>query len=294
MRILVATVALCAVTAGPLTAKAPEASIRPMPRPESARAEAPVLAAASSIRPRARPAVAEAQLAAPGSPAVAPDAPVLSFAAPAPQAAAPKRGFFANMFRPKARPPEDVVAAAAVRNRPGRELVQGRKGAVCGDPAIRGETLAPIAGELRGCGLSDPVKITSVDGVKLSTPATVDCATAKALKTWIDRALRPAMGEVMALQVAGSYTCRSRNNVRGAPVSEHGRGKAIDISGITLASGQTLTVENDWRSKAGRGMQKAHRNACGIFGTTLGPGSDGYHEDHLHFDTVSRRSAYCR
>ena len=41
-------------------------------------------------------------------------------------------------------------------------------------------------------------------------------------------------------------------------------------------------------------MRAAHRAACGIFGTTLGPGSDGYHEDHLHFDTVSRGSPYCR
>ena len=34
---------------------------------------------------------------------------------------------------------------------------------------------------------------------------------------------------------------------------------------------------------------------AGIFGTTLGPGSDGYHEDHMHFDTAHQRGgAYCR
>ena len=286
MRNVLATVALCAMTAGAVSAKAPEASIRPMPRP--AAGEAVEQVAAVSVRPRARPVLSLAEV------PVAPAAPVLSFAAPAPQAQKPRQGFFANMFRPKARPPEQVVAAAAVRVRPGSELVQGRKGSVCGDPAIRGETLAPIVGELRGCGIDDPVKITSVDGVKLSMAATVDCSTAKALKSWIRSGLRPAMGEVMALQVAGAYTCRSRNNVRGAPLSEHGRGKAIDISGITLANGQTLTVENDWGGRGGKGMQKAHRAACGVFGTTLGPGSDGYHEDHLHFDTIPRRKAYCR
>lgn len=288
MRNLVATVALCAMTAGAVSAKAPEASIRPMPRPEAATEAPVVLAAASSIRPRARPALPEAAV------PVAPAAPVLAFAAPAPQAEAAKPGLLARMFRPKARPPEAVVPAAAVRTKPGAALVQPRKGSVCGDPAIRGEVLAPITGKLRGCGIDEPVKITAVDGVKLSMAATVDCSTAKALKTWVQRAVRPAMGDVMALQVAGAYTCRSRNNQRGAPISEHGRGKAIDISGITLANGQTLTVEGDWRSKAGRGMQKAHKAACGIFGTTLGPGSDGFHEDHLHFDTIQRRSAYCR
>ncbi|MEH6773304.1 MAG: extensin family protein [Cereibacter changlensis] len=286
MRNLLATAALCAMTAGAVSASAPEASLRPMPRP--AAVETVVQAAVVSARPRARPALPADLL------AEAPEAPVLAHAGPALAPAAQKPGIFANMFRPKPRPPEQVVAAAAVRVRPGAALVQPRKGSVCGDPSIRGEVLAPITGKLRGCGIDEPVKITSVDGVKLSMAATVDCSTAKALKTWINRGLRPAMGEVMALQVAGAYTCRSRNNQSGAPISEHGRGKAIDISGITLASGKTVTVEGGWRSKEGRGMQQAHKAACGIFGTTLGPGSDGFHEDHLHFDTIPRRKAYCR
>jgi hypothetical protein len=38
-----------------------------------------------------------------------------------------------------------------------------------------------------------------------------------------------------------------------------------------------------------------HRAACGRFGTTLGPGSDGMHEDHLHFDTARHANGpYCR
>jgi hypothetical protein len=38
-----------------------------------------------------------------------------------------------------------------------------------------------------------------------------------------------------------------------------------------------------------------HRAACGTFGTTLGPGSDGMHEDHFHYDTARHRNgAYCR
>ena len=49
-----------------------------------------------------------------------------------------------------------------------------------------------------------------------------------------------------ALQVAGSYICRTRNNVKGAPISEHGRGKAIDIAAIVLANGTTVTVLDDW------------------------------------------------
>ena len=42
-------------------------------------------------------------------------------------------------------------------------------------------------------------------------------------------------------------------------------------------------------------LRPAHKAACGVFGTTLGPGSDGYHEDHMHFDTAAHRNgSYCR
>ena len=50
-----------------------------------------------------------------------------------------------------------------------RESIR-RKGSVCGDPAIKGETLAPITSRVRGCGIEEPVRVTSVDGVQLSRP----------------------------------------------------------------------------------------------------------------------------
>ena len=32
--------------------------------------------------------------------------------------------------------------------------------------------------------------------------------------------------------------------------------------------------------------------ACNRFTTVLGPGSDGYHEDHIHVDRAERRGGY--
>jgi hypothetical protein len=113
------------------------------------------------------------------------------------------------------------------------------------------------------------------------------------LKTWIQQGLRPAFGqrEVIELRIAASYICRPRNNIRGNKISEHGRGKAVDVSGIIFADGKEISVARNY----GRELRRAHKAACGIFGTTLGPGSDGYHEDHLHFDTASQRNGpYCR
>ncbi|MCC6519568.1 MAG: extensin family protein, partial [Tabrizicola sp.] len=40
---------------------------------------------------------------------------------------------------------------------------------------------------------------------------------------------------------------------------------------------------------------RIYKAGCGYFMTTLGPGSDGYHEDHFHFDASARKGgAYCR
>ncbi|HEX9858134.1 MAG TPA: extensin family protein, partial [Paracoccaceae bacterium] len=64
---------------------------------------------------------------------------------------------------------------------------------------------------------------------------------------------------------------------------------------FTLADGTQVAVARDWRRDRGAAIKAAYKAACGIFGTTLGPGSDGHHEDHLHFDTAEHRNgAYCR
>lgn len=304
---------LCAVSflmAGGVAAQEMATSPRPLPRPGvspvATPQTAPVLAVAPTMttvqRPRARPGVAV--------PEAVPEAGSEAVSAAQVALAAPN-------LRPRPRPeglgrgaPVTEVAAAnpppaVERERRGglfgglfqrrdrEERNEPADGFVCGDRAIRGEELARITSQVQGCGIEEPVRVTQVDGIRLTTPATIDCTTATALKTWINDGMRPAFGrqEVVELRVAASYICRPRNNVRGAKISEHGRGKAIDISGFILSDGKELSVEGNYN----RQMRRAYRAACGIFGTTLGPGSDGYHEDHLHFDTASHRNgAYCR
>jgi hypothetical protein len=137
------------------------------------------------------------------------------------------------------------------------------------------------------------VRVTSVEGIRLNQPATISCETADAFKQWINQAMRPAFGnrEVVEIRIAASYICRTRNNKKGAKVSEHGRGKALDVACFVFADGKEWSIARDYNKQ----IRKAHKGACGIFGTTLGPGSDGYHEDHLHFD-IARHSngPYCR
>ena len=271
----------------------PEASLAQQAAALAAGADGPV--PATKLRPRLRPQSGSTQPAlvarvaqiAP-TVALARTAGLLSAPRPQPRPALPARGTLA---------PERIETVAAVRILPGKSAVIGRRGSVCGDPAIKGEALAPITSRVRGCGIEDPVRVTSVDGVTLNQAAILNCDTARALKDWVATSLKPAFGrkEVASLRIAGSYSCRTRNNVRGAPISEHGRGKAVDIAAITLANGTSISVANDWRRAAGKPMKKAYRAACGTFGTTLGPDADRYHRDHMHFDTARQRGgAYCR
>ncbi|MBE3636585.1 extensin-like domain-containing protein [Mangrovicoccus algicola] len=176
--------------------------------------------------------------------------------------------------------------------------LQGQR--LCGSTGILGELAPQIEGRAAGCGLQDGVRVMSVSGITLSTPAVVDCTTAKALKSWVDTGLRPAVGRrgggVAELKVFASYTCRPRNGIAGAKVSEHGRGKAIDIGGFELRDGSEITVLEGWNARREGPMLKSlHEAACGIFGTVLGPKSDRFHANHFHLDTASYRSGpYCR
>lgn len=298
--------------AGGAVAQEMSTSPRPMPRPgaEAALAvqPAPVIGGFTSLRPRPRPwgAVAAAPVTeAPMTQALPPQPSALAAQIPVVRPRPRPEGFGRTVAQAASAPPPVVEQERerrggllgglfGRRDREERaERGQSGDGFVCGDRDIRGEELARITSNVRGCGVDDPVRVTMVDGVRLTTPATIDCPTARALKDWINEGVRPAFGrqEVVELRVAASYICRPRNNIRGAKISEHGRGKAIDISGFILSNGRELSVKGDYN----RQMRRAHRAACGIFGTTLGPGSDGYHEDHLHFDTASHRGGpYCR
>jgi hypothetical protein len=274
-------------------------------------------AASDTPRPKAKPGVA-ATAAAAAAPKAEPEAQVASAAAaPTPE------GALASSLRPEPRPrsltkriealaasapaagldlssnPDgkdvDIAAVApptARERRQKKREAASMKGAVCGVPGIKGTEIKRITSKVKGCGVEDPVAVTSVSGVRLTQTATVDCSIAKALNSWVDEVAQPAFdGKLVEMQVAAHYICRGRNNKKGAKISEHGKGRAIDISAFVLSNGKVLTVASNY-NKLMRGIYKA---ACPYFRTTLGPGSDGYHEDHFHFDTSARSGgSYCR
>ena len=202
---------------------------------------------------------------------------------------------------PIAQTPSQPVQAQSVQvvKKPGFKLFGNQR--ICNSRGIQGTRVDPVRGRLAGCSILNPVKVTAIKGVQLTQPITVDCPTARALADWVEDGIAPAIGNrgggLAVIQVIGSYSCRTRNSQPGAKLSEHARGRAVDIAGFRTANGDTYSVQKNWGKGAkGRILRKIHALGCGPFGTVLGPNSDQYHQGHFHVDTANRRGGgtYCR
>lgn len=233
---------------------------------------------------------------------------------------------FEDALAPIPRPrPEDAIAFAAVVPKRPSTKSQAAIGALVGPlPGLKkpppaadstcGAALArlgveakPIAPIREGvCGVLEPVTVAALGGgvTDLTVNAIVGCRLAEVFANWLEDEAQPAArkhlgGEIVGLRVAASYACRSRNNVAGAKLSEHARGKAIDISAFKVEGRGWIEVGGRNGLAAKRFLAAARESACGPFKTVLGPGSDAYHSDHFHFDLAERskrgksRGLYC-
>jgi hypothetical protein len=103
-------------------------------------------------------------------------------------------------------------------------------------------------------------------------------------------AVRAVGGPLKSLDNYAAYDCRGRNRVAGAKLSEHGKANALDIRSVKLANGTLLGLTDPQVAKDFRlGLRKS---TCARFTTVLGPGSDGYHEDHVHVDLAERAGGH--
>ncbi len=176
----------------------------------------------------------------------------------------------------------------------------GELGALCGSSSIIGVAEKRVSSPVsRQCGMKYPARLHEVAGVRLSAKPLVNCKTARALDEWVRRGVKPAVADLDArlesLRVVAHYTCRTRNNQPGAPVSEHGKGNAIDIAGFGLSDGSEISVLRDWGvGEKGQALAEMREAACGRFGVVLGPGSDRFHRDHFHVDTSNLGRPFCQ
>ena len=86
-------------------------------------------------------------------------------------------------------------------------------------------------------------------------------------------------------QMPGGFGC-----IAGAMLSEHGKANALDVRAIKLANGQSIGLTDRAMSRDVR--ERVLHSVCSRFSTVLGPGSDWYHEDHIHLDLAQRRNDY--
>lgn len=285
--------------AGPVLA---QDVIRPVLRPEEPK---PILAEVLSpdettLRPVARGSVAAALATSRVRPNARPfERPALAIGAQTRPMFRAEIGLFAFSPTAIARSQRPLLRPASIETAAEQRRIARLRGQVCNDPSIQGTTIGRVNGA-GACGIDEAVKLRSVAGVTLSPQATIDCRTARALKTWVERGVLPAVGGegggVSSLRVVSHYACRTRNNQPGARLSEHAYGRAIDIAGIQLRDGTEMTLLTDWNSADdGAQLRQMWRAACGPFGTVLGPESNRFHRDHFHFDTARYRSgSFCR
>jgi hypothetical protein len=150
-----------------------------------------------------------------------------------------------------------------------------------------------------GCGGEDLVRLEAVvlpdkRQVALKPAATLRCAMASEIADWVrtDIALlTTSLGSAISvLDNFDSFECRGRNRVVGAPLSEHGRANALDVRAFKLANGQSISLTD--RNVPREVRENVLHSVCERFTTVLGPGSDGYHEDHIHLDLMQRHNNY--
>jgi hypothetical protein len=248
-----------------------EATPLPKPRPEASSAVAPI--------PLPRPRPAETSAAAPD--AAEPDAP---------DAAAPpvEEGVAAADADAAADPDADE---ADERLLPARIYQSGCPAVITGQ--VSAELLPPISEQQ--CGTQSPWLISAVAAngrmVPLSSGITTSCEMAGALPGWvadIDNYLWARDNTRVAEVMTGtSYFCRKVNNAKTGNLSFHSFANALDVVGLRLEDGRTVTVAAGWGdalSSEGRLLRFAHDSACARFTTTLGPEANAQHEDHLHLD----------
>jgi hypothetical protein len=149
------------------------------------------------------------------------------------------------------------------------------------------------------CNVDDVVRLEAVwlvdkTQVAVTPPAILRCSFAETVVHWVREDVAPAVrslgGALKGIDNYAAYDCRGRNRIIGARLSEHGRANALDIRSLKLANGKVVELTDPNVAKDFR--ERLRKNACARFTTVLGPGSDGYHENHVHVDLAERASGH--
>jgi hypothetical protein len=162
--------------------------------------------------------------------------------------------------------------------------------------------IAPSIPDIKGpggCGGTDLVRLEAIvlpdkKRVALTSAATLRCAMATEIADWVRTDIVPLTqklgSEITTLDNYDSYECRGFNRIPGAHLSEHGRANALDVRAFRLADGRSIALTDPHVAHETR--EAVLHSVCSRFVTVLGPGSDGYHEEHIHLDLMEHQNKF--
>jgi hypothetical protein len=149
-----------------------------------------------------------------------------------------------------------------------------------------------------GCGWHDAVRLRDTGVSALSSPTVMSCPLAATLVLFDRDALQPAARSsfhqpVVRIDHVGSFACRHVYHRNDAPLSQHARAQAIDITGFRLADGRRVEIGKGWNDSgaAGRFLHRVHDRGCTVTGMLLGPDYNAAHRTHFH---IEAGWGYCR
>jgi hypothetical protein len=198
--------------------------------------------------------------------------------------------------------PEPASQAPAGPEKPAEHAPPAPQPSACRLALSEAIAIAPSIPDIHGpgdCGGEDLVRLEAVvlpdkRLVSVKPAAILRCTMASAVADWIRSDIAPLTqnlgSEIDGLDNFDSFECRGRNRVAGAPLSEHGRANALDVRALKLANGQSISLTD--RSVPRDLRESVLHSVCARFSTVLGPGSDWYHEDHIHLDLMARHNDY--
>jgi hypothetical protein len=152
------------------------------------------------------------------------------------------------------------------------------------------------------CVVRGAVRITGGAATPLSPGGLVmQCPLAVRYVIWDRQVLQPAAEQVFGSRVArvenyGTYSCRriyGSTETADRP-SEHARANALDVAGVRLEDGRSVSLSGDWGGEGSAGadgarfLRRIRDGGCRVFSTVLTPDYNAAHADHLHLDGAPR------
>lgn len=151
-----------------------------------------------------------------------------------------------------------------------------------------------------GCGIPHAVVVSKgPTGITYDPPITVDCSLARALES-VERIVQEEAethlhSRITRIGNLGGFACRPRNSRRGASLSAHAFGSAVDIASFHPQKGTPAIIVRDYAEpKRPTPAQEDRRNFLhAVFrrlrrGADLtyavGPDFNASHRDHFHLD----------